>query len=95
MRSKHMGGPALVSVVWKRLFIGLCAVCVVVGAAACAYKFTDIRYLAGGGLPMALITGTSLTSPKRGISAVSPSATSSWLETPSLCTGFGMSSSLT
>lgn len=48
MRSKHMGGPALVSVVWKRLFIGLCAVCVVVGAAACAYKFTDIRYLAGG-----------------------------------------------
>lgn len=49
MRSKHMGGPALVSVVWKRLFIGLCAVCVIVGAAACAYKFTDIRYLAGGG----------------------------------------------
>ena len=48
MNSKKSCGTSSVSVVWKRLFIGLCAVCIIFGGALCIYKFTDIKYWGGG-----------------------------------------------
>ncbi len=47
MRSNHANDDVLVSVVWKRLFMGFCALCLLAGAAAAVYKFTDIRYYMG------------------------------------------------
>lgn len=49
MLGKHGTNAPLVGAIWRRLFIGLCALCVAAFGAICVYKFTDIRYVLEGG----------------------------------------------